>query len=366
MLKYFTIRINWAVLLCILPFFSFAQLVEQFVIKSPSGRSQEIGAYSYILSIEESSHGFYVLTKKKGCFFIDDQGHFSLAPIVVPNDRRDYFLDLIPNKNTVSLWANGHEIMPLNSKSDNRLPYSSSYFSKTVQTNSITVDEKGTVYVGTEKDGVFIFKQDEWGNYTDLARRVSTFEQELPSNHIQCIYKDANGVIWVGTDAGLASITDGYVKNLSFAEKLPKSRWARFLGLPPEPPVFAEPVDAIVSWGNSILMANNNGLYKVSVIEDSIKHLSHYSFEDRLSSPLSNVKEMMVDMDGNLWIAANHLIHYNITTDQLTEVSRFHSFKGQGFLSLAEDAKNNKILIGTNRGGLYQLNYQEIGLGMNW
>jgi len=365
MLKYFTIRINWGVLLCTLPLFLSAQSVEQFIVKPPSARNQEIGVRSQILSIEETKHGFYVLTKKKGCFFVSAQGQFSLAPIVTPNDRRD-FLDLISNRNSVSLWANGHEIMPLNSKSDDRLPYSSSYFSETVQTNSITVDEKGTVYVGTEKDGVFIFRQDEWGNYTELARRVSTFEEELPSNHIQCIYKDTNGVIWVGTDAGLASITDGYVKNLSFAEKLPKSRWARFLGRPPEPPVFAEPVDAIVSWGNSILMANDNGLYKVSVIQDSIKYLSHYDFTDRLSSPLSDVKEMMIDIDGNLWIAANHLIHYNISTDKLTEVSKFHSFKGQGFLSLAEDVKNNKILIGTNKGGLYQLNYQEIGIGMNW
>ena len=366
MLKQFTIRVNWGVLLCTFPFILPAQLVEQFTLIPPSANRQELSKYSNILSIEKSTKGFYVLTKKSGCFLINEQSQSSIKSIVSPDNRRDYFLDLIPNDHTVSVWANGHEIMPLNTKSDERLPYSSSYFSETVQTNSITIDKKGTVYVGTKKDGLFIFSQDEWGNYTELARRVSSFDQELPSNNIQCIYKDTNGVIWVGTDKGLASITDGKVKNLSFAERLPKSKWARFWGRPPTPPVFAEPVDAIVSWGNCVLMANENGLYKVSVIQDSLQHLSYYNFSEKLSAPLSEIKEMMVDIDGNLWIAANHLIHYNITTDKLTEVSNLHTFKGQGFLSLAEDIKNNKILIGTNRGGLYQINYQDLSLGLNW
>lgn len=366
MLKKIIIKVNWMVLLCALPLTLSAQLVKQFTLIPPSTSQQELSRYSKILSIEENARGFYVLTKKSGCFFINKQEQSSIKPIATPDNRRDYFLDLIPNDNSVSLWANGHEIMPLNTVSDERFSYSSSYFSETVQTSSITIDKEGTVYVGTEKDGLFIFSEDEWGNYTELARRVSTFEQELPSNNIQCIYKDTNGVIWVGTDLGLASITDGKIKNLSFAERFPKSKWARFWGRPPAAPTFAEPVDAIVSWGNCILMANEKGLYKVSVVQDSIKHLSYYDFSDRLSSPLSDIKEMIVDIDGNLWIAANHLIHYNITTDKLTEVSKLHSFKGQGFLSLAEDVNNDKILIGTNKGGLYQFNYQNLSLGLNW
>lgn len=365
MLQYIKNHLLLGVLFCTLPSLSSAQSVEQFTIKSPSD-NKGLSRNSHILSIEETAQGFYVLTKKNGCYLVNQRGRFPTKPILAPDNRRDYFLDLIPNQKAVSLWANGNELISLNHNTDDRQSYSSSLFSKTVQTNSIAIDKKGTIYVGTEKDGIFVFTQDEWGNYTELARRISAFGQELPSNNIQCIYKDNDGVIWIGTDAGLASITDGEVKNLSFAEKLPKGKWARFLGLPPEAPAFAEPIDAIVTWGNSILMANDKGLYKASIIQDSVKHISHYNLEERLSSPLSDIGEMIVDIDGNLWIAANHLIHYNITADKLTEMSNIHYFKGQGFLSLGEDTRNDKILVGTIKGGLYQLNYQNIDIGMNW
>jgi ligand-binding sensor domain-containing protein len=284
----------------------------------------------------------------------------------LPDDRRDYFFDLVSNQKNVFLWANGHEVLPLEDNLSDRRPYTSTFFSKTVQVNNMAMDMNGTIYVGTLSDGLFAFAKDEWGDYSNLARRISTCEDELPSNVIQCLYQDSKDVIWVGTPEGIASITNGEVKNLSKRELFPQTWWQKFLGRERERPVFSESVHAITSWGDSMLFAGDDDLYKASVLKDSLQYLSKYDLPNRLANPLSDIKELLVDIDGNVWIAGNQLIHFNITRDQLSVMSDLHHFRGQGFLSIAEDVATEKIWIGTNRGGLYKMDYPDPNKGIGY
>ena len=68
----------------------------------------------------------------------------------------------------------------------------------------ITRDDTGTIWCGTEHDGVF--KVDRTGKV--VAYRTAN---GLPSDEILCLYKDRAGRIWVGTDNGIASFDgDGF------------------------------------------------------------------------------------------------------------------------------------------------------------
>ncbi len=358
----------WGVLLSLIPSFFCAQSVEHFVQKIPTdqGRPLGISRYTSVLSIEKNTNGLYVLTKRGGCYLLDQRAKSELKPLALPNDRKDHFFGLVSNQEKTFLWANGYELLPLNSEKDSRLPYSTTFFSKTVQANNIAVDVDGTIYVGTLSDGLFIFSKDEWGGYSNVPKRVSTFGKELPSNTIQCLYRDSENRIWVGTSAGLATITNGKIQNLSKREILPQKWWQKFLGIERERPVFSESVFAITSWRDTMYFATEDDLYKSSHEGDSLGYLIQYNLSDRLKDPLSDIKDLLVDNDGNFWIAANQLLFYNNTADKLSVISDIHTFKGEGFLSLAEDVEEEKIWVGTNKGGLYKLNYSNFTYGIGF
>lgn len=330
------------------------------------GRSTGLNRSTSIVSIKEGVKGIYVLTQRDGCYLVNPQAKSELESLAMPNDRRDHFLNLVASPKQVHLWANGFEILDLNTKTDNRIAYSTNYFSETVEVSSIAVGDKGTIYVGTASDGLFVFNQDEWGGYSNMAERLSTFENELPSNQIQCLYRDSNNIIWVGTTEGVATIEDGIVNNLSKTNGLAQKWWQKLLGVRGQAPVFAESVYAITSWGGSMLFGCENDLFKATVVDNSLKYASQFHLQERLDQPLENIKEMLVDIDGNLWVAANQLLHFNITTDQLTVVSKSHAFRGDGFLSLAEDVQEEKIWVGTKKGGLYQLSYLDPKAGIGY
>lgn len=66
---------------------------------------------------------------------------------------------------------------------------------------SMVVDRQGVVWCGTWGGGLARFDGKTWRNYTT--------KDGLPSNHIFMLYQDTNGVLWIGTDRGLARFGDG-------------------------------------------------------------------------------------------------------------------------------------------------------------
>ncbi|HEX2995436.1 MAG TPA: two-component regulator propeller domain-containing protein [Anaerolineales bacterium] len=66
---------------------------------------------------------------------------------------------------------------------------------------SLAVDAKGQVWLGTLTSGVFVFDGNTWTNH-DRASEV------LPSNHVTSISADSGGRVWLGTSYGLV-VYDG-------------------------------------------------------------------------------------------------------------------------------------------------------------
>lgn len=326
---------------------------------TPSTTSQSsysgINQHSDILSIIKNTKGLYVLTQKNGCFLIDQASKNSALSIIEPEGGQDYFHCLFANEKDVFLWANKKEIVALRNHEDGRLSYCSPFFTKTVDADNIAIDKDENIYIGTATDGVFVFSKESNGEYSNLPKRISTINGELPSNNIQCLYTANNGVVWVGTNAGIASITNGIVYNYSKATTANHKQWPGFLNVEGSATDFlSQSIYAMSSWGNSLILAGENDVYRALLSKDSIEYLHKYNLPNKLRIPLTNVNALMVDIDGNLWIAANQLLRYSIPTDKLSVISDIYKFKAKGFLSIAEDLKNKTIWIGTIRGGLYE------------
>jgi ligand-binding sensor domain-containing protein len=73
--------------------------------------------------------------------------------------------------------------------------------------NCIELVNRSEMWIGTSS-GLITNNRGEWNWFTS--------QQGLPSNFISCIYQDFRGVVWVGTDNGIAFFMDG---NLFLPEK---------------------------------------------------------------------------------------------------------------------------------------------------
>jgi ligand-binding sensor domain-containing protein len=66
---------------------------------------------------------------------------------------------------------------------------------------ALSVDRRGHVWAGTLGSGLGHFDGASWRNYTA--------DDGLPGNHVFTLHRDAKGLLWVGTDRGLARMKDG-------------------------------------------------------------------------------------------------------------------------------------------------------------
>lgn len=340
-----------------IPLFLFSQNLNQFIQLLPDedGLIFGINKNTTVQSLVSSQEGLYILTQKDGCYLLSGESMSDLKKLVVPNDRRDLFTGLIKEDATTYLWSNYRELLNLDDPSAERVSYIGEHFNKDVSVTAIDIDRYGRVFVATAYDGLFIFRKDEFGDYTDIPLRISTVDRQLPSNNINCLYRDEEDVLWVGTAAGVSTIRENIITNLSVPkEQIKPNWWQRLFGAAIEPKGFKQSIQAITSWGDCILLASTESLYKASRQHNELTKLYEYNLNSQLATPLENVTGMMVDIDGNIWLAGNQLVKYNLTQNQVSRVSENMPFRGRAFLTLTEDINTGSIWIGTERGGLYE------------
>ncbi|AFH50885.1 Signal transduction histidine kinase [Ignavibacterium album JCM 16511] len=122
----------------------------------------------------------------------------------------------------------------------------------------------------------------------------------LPSNRINKIYRDKSGVIWIGTDNGIAHFSP---KRLKFNYSI----------------------------SQSINFLNSNELYNVSL--NAIAKAS----------------------DGTLWIGTDKGLYYSSKENGITSIKKFIPLSDINIWSLSADSENN-LWIGTYGKGVYQIN----------
>lgn len=335
-----------------------------FSLTLPDGQTAGIQQRSSITNLVQRPEGLYVLTESDGCYLLSSQASQQHKLLAQPTDRREKFNCLIKKDKEVHLLVNYQSFRPLVHQEDASVDFTSSFFAKTVNPTSIHYADDGRIIVGSLEDGLFVFEPDEYGGYSNVPERFSTAGQQLPSNIIHTIYEDQRGVIWIGTDRGLATLTNDTIYNLGMSPPMEQNWWQRFWGVEGPPPLYSGPVKAIAEWGDSIVFAGEEALYRVPTRPDSLALVYEYDLHERLPEPLTDIQQLLVDINGDLWVAANQLLRFNITRDELRIFGRETGLRGQGISTLLEDVEMGEIWIGTQRGGLYRMSndpYSRIG-----
>ncbi|WP_291725153.1 OmpA family protein [Bernardetia sp.] len=87
------------------------------------------------------------------------------------------------------------------------------------------------------------------------------------------------------------------------------------------------------------------------------KKWTTYSLSESFEYQVPNI--MSFDSEGNLWVAADRVAKFNLTTKKWTEFGEKQGFQSRSALSLAVD-KNDNIWVGTEGRGLFvRVNYPE-------
>lgn len=342
----------------IMPLFIRAQNLNQIVQLLPdeNGLIFGINKNTSVQSIVARTEGLYILTAKDGCYLLSGKTREGLSLLTLPEDRRDVYMQLLKVEPSVFLWANSSQFLNLDQPEAERLEYVGSHFNKNFTVTDIDVDKYGRVFVATANDGMFIFRKDmKTGDYTQVPIRISTVDKQLPSNKVNCLYRDEEDVLWIGTEKGVSTMRENIITNLTIPKEIIKQKWWQYIfGITVNEEKFKEPVELITSWGDCILFANKEYLYKADRYYEELTRLYSFDIYESLEEPLRELSDIMVDIDDNVWLAGNELLMYNITNEQLHNMSENMPFRGRKFLTITEDVTVRSIWIGMERGGLYE------------
>ena len=217
----------------------------------------------------------------------------------------------------------------------------------------ILQDKQGNLWVGTS-DGLnrLELRTDKFHHY-----RANNYTN-LSSNSISVIFQDSHDVVWVGTtDNGLNRFDErtGTFTNYRYnPQELPKGSAEETNS------ISNNNIRDIVEDGDGNLwIATANGL-NVFNLQLELFSVHQHDFENQYSLSDNNVQSLLIDSNGGLWIGTNKGLDYHIENSGLFihfthNPGDINSLSNNSIISLYED-KGNVLWIGTYGGGLNKFN----------
>ena len=196
------------------------------------------------------------------------------------------------------------------------------------------------LWVGTERSGIYVYDliRDEW-----TIIRAGRDEGNLTYGKIRSIYKDHQGLLWVGTRGGGVNLYNPDTSLISTYDDLPDSR------------------QMIERRDGSIWIATDGyGLRILDRKTGEIRHVDVDPLDPKADD--DQVYALLEDHDQNLWIGTDgsglYFLKAGSSPDRIREVPlKVHeddpSFKGTVW-AILEDSEQT-IWIGTEGNGLYSL-----------
>lgn len=312
--------------------------------------------------VQNPQGGIFALTDRGQCFAL--QAKQASVTVARSNDRKMRFEALLASDSEVLLLVNHCELHPLTRADQPPRTFTTTRFATTVQPTVSLMSRKGDVFVGTEQDGLFHFKTTPDGRFTPSPTRLSMAEGMLPSNAILSLFEDSMGILWIGTDRGLATLATDGVHNLNpVAVEAPAPR-KRNRDRDVIIPTYSGPVRGIVEWGGSIVFTDGYDLFKLANIPDRPTYIYKHPFTTTPTASEPTIRQLLVDTYGYIWIAHQALTRYNPTTGELMSIGREQGLRGQAVSQLVEDIGQLQLWVGTIKGGIYVMDndhYQQIG-----
>lgn len=207
---------------------------------------------------------------------------------------------------------------------------------KDIHIESLLYD-KEFIWIGTLGHGLLILYRDTRKPILSgslLAKCVQDINHTITEVYKICTQnKGSNQVKWLVTDRGIYTITNN--------KKLRQERGFRgkhFTSIA---------INNGIAWAS----ASDGTIWQRTVrdLDVGMQWLKISAIEAQL---VGFTKDLAFDQDGRLWIAGRHLIRYNPVNQEVKVFDEKLGFRSQQATSILIE-KNNKIWVGTDRGGLF-------------
>ena len=181
-------------------------------------------------------------------------------------------------------------------------------------------------------DGLNLYDKKE-----DKFIRILDNENELPSQYIYSLEEDINNHIWIGTDKGLVELNEDLEIVSLYEDTIGDSE------------VYNIYDD---SNGHIWVCTLGNGLFKINLNDKSIDN--YRNIENKLSVPSNNIRDVVLDSKGTLWIATDKgICHFDYEKDIFTNYNKEpydnNSLIDDETFCLLKDS-SGLIWVGTYRG----------------
>lgn len=187
---------------------------------------------------------------------------------------------------------------------------------------SLLVALDGAIWIGTEDHGLVV--------QTRSQTRIYTIANGLPSNHVQSLYQDESGAIWVGTAGGVCNITQTKVQCLPAEVKLTPRMWR----------------NVVVDASGEVLIAAQSKLFCWNLGNVMAIRLSGIH--------VGEVRTLFRDRKGEIWAGTTTGLFRLWIHSNAAVLVRQKGVPGP-VLALAEDQSGN-LWISSFSHGLYRLN----------
>ncbi|MDR3117973.1 MAG: response regulator [Mediterranea sp.] len=254
-----------------------------------------------VMSIRQDRKGvIWVGTDNDGLYAIDDDGnrlaHFKEKDGSNPDGSAPLSIMCILEDSQGRLWVGSYfNGLALIDKTTGRSRYIRLLSGKDSQGNNerifcLTEDSDRNIWVGTYGSGVYkmSLSQQILAQYkSDRASGGNSDGNRLCNDYINCIIRDKDGLLWIGTCNGLSCLNPETETFMDFSEE--------------ESPLTRAFVHTMLEDGNGILwIGTSEGLYR---FDKKRRQLTSYHVDKGL--PSNVICGIVEDNDGNLWISTH-------------------------------------------------------------
>jgi ligand-binding sensor domain-containing protein/signal transduction histidine kinase len=232
---------------------------------------------------------------------------------------------------------------------------------KNASLTALCEDREKSIWIGTERDGLFRFRQEHMERYT--------VKSGMPSDNVRTIYLSKAGEIWIGTGAGLSRFSSGKFTHYSVSDGL-AGRIVRVICEDQAGKFWIATSDGLNQFRNGkftrlmegggdiicrTICAGNNGVAwtggQHGLTEWKRDKVTAFAFFNKLTGLADNfISALLDDHKGNLWIGTYGGL--NLMSENNVAEMRDSQSLGQ-INAICEDREKN-IWVGT-KDGLVQL-----------
>ena len=297
--------------------------------------------------VEDPKGTIYVGSYTKGLFqYVPDEGAFKAVPntnnvaihSLFINDKKEFLVGTDGN----GLYHFDPERLSFVPK---QLSVSSFDFSKS-KVHTIIQDSEENIWLGLYQKGVVLLPN-KLNNFNYIGYESASLDI-IGSNCVMAVYKDSEGILWVGTDG------DGLYRISPSQNNVTHYKDQDYLGRR------LNTVVTIVEDHNKNIWIGTylNGLAKIN--RNTLKPQFIENLVDEQSNPVKNIYSIVEDDANNLWLGSmgsglfqlnlttNTITSHNISLDDLPKGPKF--FNNKWINNLLLDKSNNRLYVGSYDG----------------